>query len=69
MRFAWNGHETWYRLVGELDASSSKTPVVICHGGPGAAHDYVEPIADLSQRRARLRALRPARLREERASA
>jgi L-proline amide hydrolase len=43
-RFSWDGHETWYRVVGD---ESSKTPVVICHGGPGAAHDYVEPIADL----------------------
>jgi L-proline amide hydrolase len=42
---AWGGHETWYRVVGEGD----KTPVVICHGGPGGAHDYVEPIADLSR--------------------
>ena len=32
-----------------MDGASSKTPVVICHGGPGAAHDYVEPIADLSR--------------------
>ena len=24
-------------------------PVVICHGGPGAGHDYCEPIADLSR--------------------
>jgi L-proline amide hydrolase len=48
-RFTWNGHETWYRVVGELHGDSSKTPVVICHGGPGAAHDYVEPIADLSR--------------------
>jgi L-proline amide hydrolase len=47
--FSWNGHETWYQVVGALDGASSKTPVVICHGGPGAAHDYVEPIADLSR--------------------
>jgi len=40
-------HETWYRLVGDLDAGP--TPVVICHGGPGAAHDYTEPIADLAR--------------------
>jgi hypothetical protein len=33
----WQGHETWYRVVGELDAASPQTPVVICHGGPGAA--------------------------------
>ena len=33
-------YETWYRVVGDL--SSGPTPVVICHGGPGAAHDYTE---------------------------
>jgi L-proline amide hydrolase len=41
------GNETWYRVVGDL--SSGPTPVVICHGGPGAAHDYTEPIANLSR--------------------
>jgi L-proline amide hydrolase len=46
-RMRWNGHETWYRVVGELDGESKPTPVVICHGGPGAAHDYCEPIAEL----------------------
>src|SRR6478672_1094962 len=45
----WGGHETWYRVVGELDPPAAQTPVVICHGGPGAAHDYCEPIADLSR--------------------
>jgi L-proline amide hydrolase len=42
-----DGRETWYRVVGDL--ASGPTPVVICHGGPGAAHDYTEPIADLSR--------------------
>ena len=46
-RMSWDGHETWYRVVGDLAAGP--TPVIICHGGPGAAHDYVEPIADLSR--------------------
>jgi L-proline amide hydrolase len=46
-RMLWNGHETWYRIVGDLD--STPTPAVICHGGPGAAHDYTEPIAELSR--------------------
>jgi L-proline amide hydrolase len=46
-RMIRDGHETWYRVVGDLDAGP--TPVVICHGGPGAAHDYTEPIADLSR--------------------
>ena len=42
-----DGNETWYRVVGDL--GSGPTPVVICHGGPGAAHDYTEPIANLSR--------------------
>ena len=33
--------------MGDLD--STPTPVVVCHGGPGAAHDYTEPIAELSR--------------------
>jgi L-proline amide hydrolase len=45
----WDGHETWYRVVGDLDGGSERTPVVICHGGPGASHDYCEPIAELSR--------------------
>jgi L-proline amide hydrolase len=48
-RMAWNGHETWYRVVGDPDPDAQHTPVVICHGGPGASHDYCEPIADLSR--------------------
>jgi L-proline amide hydrolase len=46
-RMTRDGLETWYRVVGDLDAEP--TPVVILHGGPGAAHDYVEPIASLSR--------------------
>lgn len=42
------GHRTWYRVVGDLDARADRAPVIICHGGPGATHDYVEPIAALS---------------------
>jgi L-proline amide hydrolase len=48
-RLHWDGHETWYRIVGELDVAAAQTPVIICHGGPGAAHDYTEPIAGLSR--------------------
>jgi L-proline amide hydrolase len=43
------GHRTWYRVVGDLDPSAQRAPVLICHGGPGATHDYVAPIADLSR--------------------
>jgi L-proline amide hydrolase len=48
-RMAFRGHETWYRVVGELDPQAAQTPVVVCHGGPGASHDYCEPIAELSR--------------------
>ena len=41
----WQHGTTWYRVVGDL--KSSKTPVMILHGGPGAGHDYCEPIADV----------------------
>ena len=41
------GHRTWYRIVGELDPEALHAPVVICHGGPGATHHYVAPIAEL----------------------
>src|SRR3954462_13277011 len=45
----WDGHRTWYRVVGALDPDAPRAPVVICHGGPGATHDYVAPIAELSR--------------------
>ena len=45
----WRGLETWYRVVGDLTPGTGQTPVVILHGGPGASHDYTEPIADLSR--------------------
>jgi len=51
MKDGWSGAATrpGFRVVGELDTDGSQMPVVICHGGPGAAHDYCEPIADLSR--------------------
>ena len=39
-RAGFGAYETWYRISGELDAD--KAPVVILHGGPGAAHNYVD---------------------------
>jgi L-proline amide hydrolase len=45
-RLAWSATRP-DRVVGEFDPEAAPTPVVICHGGPGAAHDYCEPIADL----------------------
>jgi L-proline amide hydrolase len=46
-QLSWEGHRTWYRVVGDLDPDAVRAPVVICHGGPGGTHDYVAPIADL----------------------
>ena len=40
-----DGHRTWFRVVGELDPEALQAPVVVLHGGPGATHDYVAPIA------------------------
>ncbi len=41
----WKHGYTWYQVFGELN--SGKTPVVLLHGGPGAAHNYILPIAHL----------------------
>jgi L-proline amide hydrolase len=43
----WAGGRTWFRVEGELRADGP-APLVILHGGPGAAHDYLEPIAGLA---------------------
>jgi L-proline amide hydrolase len=36
----FRGYMTWFRVTGDLKAK--KPPVVILHGGPGAAHDYTD---------------------------
>jgi L-proline amide hydrolase len=36
----FRNYRTWYRVTGDLGAR--KAPVVILHGGPGAAHNYVD---------------------------
>ncbi|KAJ4289600.1 hypothetical protein N0V90_010929 [Kalmusia sp. IMI 367209] len=38
--------QTWYKIFGDLN--SSATPLIILHGGPGACHDYLLPLADLA---------------------
>jgi len=40
---------TWYRTWGNL-SSSTKTPVILLHGGPGACHEYLLPHIDLFTR-------------------
>src|SRR4051812_11421459 len=36
----FRGHQTWYRVTGDLRAA--KKPLVVLHGGPGASHDYTD---------------------------
>lgn len=38
------GGDVWFNVVGSGEA----VPLLILHGGPGAGHDYLEPLADLS---------------------
>jgi L-proline amide hydrolase len=47
------GHRTWYRVVGDLDPDAPQVPLILCHGGPGATHDYIQSIAELRERSAR----------------
>ena len=42
----FRGHQTWYQITGDLN--SKKHPVVMLHGGPGAAHNYLLSYAGLS---------------------
>ena len=42
----FRGWQTWYRVTGDLDAA--KTPLVVLHGGPGAAHNYTLRIAGIA---------------------
>jgi L-proline amide hydrolase len=39
-RAKFGSYETWYRITGDL--GSGRPPVFILHGGPGAAHNYVD---------------------------
>ncbi len=46
-RIEVDGHQVWYRRVGE-----GGVPLLLLHGGPGAGHDYLEPLAGLAESRA-----------------
>lgn len=41
------GGQVWYKIVGSGDA----VPLLTLHGGPGAPHDYLEPLAELANER------------------
>jgi L-proline amide hydrolase len=40
---SFRGYQVWYRIVGE-DEAPGKFPLLCLHGGPGATHDYLEPL-------------------------
>jgi proline-specific peptidase len=42
-----DGFKVWYRRVGE-----GGIPLLTLHGGPGAGHDYLEPLEGLADERA-----------------
>ncbi|MET0695649.1 MAG: proline iminopeptidase-family hydrolase [Propionibacteriaceae bacterium] len=44
----FDGHQTWYRITGTLDPTAARAPVVILHGGPGAAHNYCLSMSSLA---------------------
>ncbi|HSP71131.1 MAG TPA: proline iminopeptidase-family hydrolase [Gaiellaceae bacterium] len=46
-RIPFHGHETWYRAVGET--APGRLPLLCLHGGPGAPHDYLTPLAGLAE--------------------
>lgn len=39
----FRGFHVWYRIVGDHEARG-KLPLLCLHGGPGATHDYLEPL-------------------------
>ena len=44
----FHGYHTWYRIVGDGE-EPGKLPLLTLHGGPGAAHDYLEPLEALAR--------------------
>lgn len=41
-------HRTWYRITGDI-TDTDNPPVVILHGGPGAAHNYCLAMSGLAR--------------------
>ena len=47
-RIPFKGHSTWYTIVGEGE-EPGKLPLLLLHGGPGGAHDYMESTGELAR--------------------
>jgi L-proline amide hydrolase len=50
---SFRGYNTWYCIFGEKE-KSGKLPLLCLHGGPGATHDYLLPLAALTANGRRL---------------
>jgi proline-specific peptidase len=46
-RIPYAGGRTWYRIVGDGE-EPGRLPLLCLHGGPGAPHDYLEPLRSLA---------------------
>jgi L-proline amide hydrolase len=44
---SFRGYKVWYRIAGDAE-DEGKLPLLALHGGPGAAHDYLEPLEALA---------------------
>ena len=47
-RIPFKGHSTWYTIVGEGE-EPGRAPLLLLHGGPGGAHDYMESMGELAR--------------------
>jgi len=47
-RIPFKGHSTWYTIVGEGE-QNGRLPLLLLHGGPGGAHDYMESMGELAR--------------------
>lgn len=43
---SFRGYKVWYGIVGERE-EPGRLPLLCLHGGPGAPHDYLEPISGM----------------------
>src|SRR6185436_1646468 len=46
------GGRIWWRMSGARHLRSDRAPIIAVHGGPGGAHDYLEPLMALADERA-----------------
>lgn len=44
---SFKDYKTYYKVFGS--ANLSKTPLLVLHGGPGSAHNYMLPLAELAK--------------------